>query len=118
MKSHATENFLPAVPIFHVVRADGLFQPIRFAFVNERMRAQILSERDAILDALPPATRARQQHMFGRYDPNAWHRQYRGLLDRFAGSATHEEPRHSRRNRRTRERADQVRAELRTVEKR
>lgn len=69
MKSHRNENLLPACPRFHVPNGEGLFKPIHFAFVSERMRDEIIEERDAILAALPPSAVGRQERLFARYDP-------------------------------------------------
>ena len=51
-------------PRFHTEKADGLYQPIPFLFVTRRMCAEILAEREAILDAQPAATRKKQQALF------------------------------------------------------
>lgn len=88
MKSHHHEALLPTTPSFHLNRSDGLFQPIRFVFVNERMRAHIAHERHAILEALSPEDRARQEKMFDSYDPHASHVRYQYILHRFRQSGT------------------------------
>ncbi|WP_211169032.1 hypothetical protein [Aromatoleum toluvorans] len=80
MKSHTTENFLPAEPGFHRTRADGFYEPIRFVFVNRNMRERILNERRIILDALSPLSRARQERIFSQYDPDERHRKFREIL--------------------------------------
>lgn len=80
MKSHTKENFLPADPGFHRERDDGLYDPVRFVFVNDRMREHILNERRAILDALPPFNRVRQERIFSKYDPDERHRSFQNIL--------------------------------------
>ncbi|MFU2487507.1 hypothetical protein [Thauera sp. WH-1] len=74
-------------PRFHTRKADGLFQPIPFLFVTERMCAEILAERQALLDALPEDARKRQQALFARYDPGVSAEAFSGLLDLFHGKA-------------------------------
>ena len=71
MKSHMNEKMQPANPRFHLPRGDGLFQPIAFLFVTERMQQDILSERDAILSGMPTPTRQQQAKIFERYDPQS-----------------------------------------------
>lgn len=80
MRSHRNDNLLPAYPRFHVADSEGLFKPIHFAFVSERMHADILQEREAILNALPPAAVARQERLFARYDPQASLQSFANLL--------------------------------------
>ncbi len=74
-------------PRFHAQKADGLYQPIPFLFVTERMCREILSEREEIMTALPQGTRQRQQALFARYDPNVSAEAFAGLLNLF-GSRT------------------------------
>lgn len=76
-----------STPRFHTRKADGLFQPIPFLFVTERMCAEILAERQALLDALPEDARKRQQALFARYDPGVSAEAFSGLLDLFHGKA-------------------------------
>ncbi|NMF87538.1 hypothetical protein [Aromatoleum petrolei] len=87
MKSHTTENFLPAEPGFHREREDGLYDPVRFVFVNDRMREHILNERRAILDALPPFNRVRQEKIFSKYDPNERNRSFQNILRMYGRAA-------------------------------
>ena len=70
-------------PRFHAQKADGLYQPIPFIFVTERMCREILDERDEIVAAMPTATRKRQQALFARYDPNVSAEAFSGLLNLF-----------------------------------
>lgn len=77
---------LPPNVLFHTPGDDGLYDPVRFVLVSERMRNAILSERRSILDALPLSARRRQEQLFARYDPHQRHRRYREIRDRFEGS--------------------------------
>lgn len=77
---------LPPKPLFHTPGDDGLYEPVRFVLVSERMRNEILSERRSILDALPLPARPRQERLFARYDPHQRHRRYREIRERFEGS--------------------------------
>lgn len=83
MKSHTNESILPANPQFHLLQTDGVFVPIAFVFVTERMCQDIVHERQAILDALPPACRAVQQKVFERYDPHGSVRAFENILALF-----------------------------------
>lgn len=69
--------------LFHAPRHDGLYQPIAFLFVTERMRADILAERATILSALDAGDRKRQAALFGRYDPEVSVRAFNTILDLF-----------------------------------
>ncbi|CAM5373913.1 hypothetical protein ACFQ4M_16440 [Thauera mechernichensis] len=73
------------VPQFHARKGDGLYQPIAFLFVTERMCAEILAEREHILDTLPPDMRKRQQALFARYDPSVSAQAFNSLLRLFHG---------------------------------
>ncbi|PTD96986.1 hypothetical protein [Pseudothauera lacus] len=75
-----------ALPRFHLPTADGLYQAIPFVFVSERMLADILAERRALLDALPTAQRARQQQLFARYDPQLSGQAFQDILTLFGTS--------------------------------
>ena len=90
MKSHLAEDIRIASPRFHLSTRDGLYAPIAFLFVTERMRDDILNERSLLVASLPPALRARQQKLFDRYDPVAGARSFTELLELyrypFAGS--------------------------------
>lgn len=83
MIRHIPEKLVPPAPRFHSTRDDGLYQPIPFAFVTDRMRQGIEHERQVLLDALSPAARARQEEVFHCYDPHASHRTYQNILRRF-----------------------------------
>ena len=69
MKSHLAEDLRIANPRFHHPARDGLYRPIAFLFVTERMRDEILAERALLLASQPAALRERQQKLFARYDP-------------------------------------------------
>ncbi len=69
MKSHLAEDIRIANPRFHHPARDGLYRPIAFMFVTERMRDDILAERAFLLASLPAALRERQHKLFARYDP-------------------------------------------------
>ena len=86
MKSHLTEQVLPANPRFHLRRPDGLCQPIPFLLVTDRMRRDIEQERELIMEALPPALHARQRTLFARYDPGRSVRAFEGILRMFGVS--------------------------------
>ncbi len=71
------------LPRFHTAKADGLYQPIPFLFVTERMCREILDEREALMAAMPATTRKRQQTLFARYDPSLSAEAFSGLLNLF-----------------------------------
>lgn len=83
MKSHIAEQVLPANPRFHVRRHDGLYRPILFFLVTERMRKDIEQERELIIMGLPPALRAKQGILFERYDPGKSVRVFEEILRMF-----------------------------------
>ena len=80
MKSHASESTLPANPRFHVALADGLYRPIPFMFVGERLCGEILAERALILSALPEPQRTRQARIFEGFDPQSSYRAFQDIL--------------------------------------
>lgn len=83
MKSHLSESVLPANPRFHLRQHDGLYRPIAFLFVTERMGREIERERQVIRDALFGPNRARQERLLARYDPQVSVRAYEDLLRLF-----------------------------------
>jgi hypothetical protein len=83
MKSHLSESVLPANPRFHLRQHDGLYRPIAFLFVTERMAREIEGERRVIRDALVGPIRARQERLFARYDPQVSVRAFDHLLRLF-----------------------------------
>lgn len=60
-----------ALPAFryHLQSNDGLFRPIPFLFVTDRMHQEIAGEREKILELTPAERRERQAKLFERYDP-------------------------------------------------
>lgn len=74
----------PAIrPRFHIQRGDGLYAPIPFLFVSQRLCNEILAERRQILD-LTPANRKKQQLvMLERYDPSISVNAFTSLLALF-----------------------------------
>ncbi|HJV24524.1 MAG TPA: hypothetical protein VJ673_02510 [Aromatoleum sp.] len=83
MKSHLSEHILPANPRFHLHRPDGLFMPISFFLVTERMRGEIEQERELILQGLAPALRVKQEKLFARYDLKGSARAFEDMLRLF-----------------------------------
>ena len=75
------------LPRFHIRKNDGLYQPIPFLFVTERMCAEILAEREEIAGELPEAARKRQQALFAHYDPRVSADAFGGLLNLFGNPA-------------------------------
>ena len=89
MNSHLNESILPANPRFHLRQRDGLYRPIAFLFVTERMRREIEDERRLIRNALLGSNRARQEKLFARYDPQVSERAFEELLQLFGVSGRH-----------------------------
>ncbi len=83
MKSHTTESIQNTSPRFHRLRKDGLYHPIPFMFVTDRMCDDILDEREMLLASLPAATHPRQKALFTSSDPKASSRAFKHLLRRF-----------------------------------
>ena len=75
------------LPRFHIRKNDGLYQPIPFLFVTERMCAEILAEREEIAGKLPKTARKRQQALFARYNPRVSADAFGGLLNLFGNPA-------------------------------
>lgn len=88
MTSQTADKVLPPQPRFHLPKDDGFYQPIHFMFVSEQMHLDIVDERRAILDALPPALRVEQAKLFAHYDPHAHAKAFRDILRMF-GVAAH-----------------------------
>lgn len=86
MSTQQDSPSLPSNPLFHTPGDDGLYDPVCFVLVSERMRNAILSERRSILDALPLPDRWRQERLFARYDPQQRHHRYREIRERFERS--------------------------------
>ncbi|MBV2263296.1 MAG: hypothetical protein KUL79_07025 [Thauera sp.] len=78
---------MDTLPRFHIRKTDGLYQPIPFLFVTERMCAEILAEREEIAGKLPEAACKRQKVLFARYDPCVSAEAFGGLLNLFGNPA-------------------------------
>jgi hypothetical protein len=66
---------------FHTLREDGLHIPIAFFFVTERMCAEILEEREAILSRTPAALLGKQAALLERYDPGVSANAFKDILN-------------------------------------
>lgn len=86
MNCRTIPRFLPTSPHFHVLGKDGFHHPIRFVFVSEKLRRNILQEREIIRAALPLSRAVRQEEIFARYDPGARSRAFQAILRRFGTS--------------------------------
>lgn len=64
--SHITP---PLSTRYHLPGRDGLYVPIPFLFVTDRMCQEIADERQRILDTLPVERHERQNRLFDRYNP-------------------------------------------------
>lgn len=76
---------------YHTRRADGLYAPIPFFFVTDRMCAEILAERKLVLAATPAAARARQASLLERYDPALSANAFRDVLSLCHGKLQHDQ---------------------------
>lgn len=76
---------------YHTRRADGLYAPIAFFFVTERMCEAILAERKAVLAATPAAARSRQVGLLDSYDPVVSANAFRDILRLCHGEMQHDE---------------------------
>ncbi|SMB31804.1 conserved protein of unknown function [Sterolibacterium denitrificans] len=68
---------------YHLQGNDGLYTPIPFLFVTDRMSQEITAERQQILEALPAAQRERQLKLFERYDPQHSSAAFNAMLHLF-----------------------------------
>lgn len=68
---------------YHIQRRDGLYGPIPFLFVSQRMCNEILVERGQILDATPANRLKQQQALLERYDPRISVNAFSSLLALF-----------------------------------
>ncbi len=80
MKSHLAEDIRIARPRFHHPTRDGLYSPIAFMFVTERMCDDILAERALLMSALSAELHERQHKLFARYDPAVCAETFKQLL--------------------------------------
>jgi hypothetical protein len=85
MKRHSAAE-ARAVPLrFHTQGSDGLYVPIPFLFVTERMCDEIVAERELILGMAQAAALPRQRRLFARYDPRRSAAAFHAFLGLFAG---------------------------------
>lgn len=89
MKSHLAEDIRIASARFHLPTRDGLYAPIAFMFVTERMRDDILHERELLLASLPPDRSERQMRLFARYDPAVGAAAFKDLLNLYRSPFAH-----------------------------
>lgn len=87
MKSHHGEKIAPPVFRYHVAEANGLYRPIHFVLVTERMHQEIIAERMSILADTPSPDHTRQQKLFDRYDPALSLRGFQSILSLFGATA-------------------------------
>ena len=68
---------------YHILGADGLYAPISFLFVTDRMCQEIDEERRMILDNTPAANQPRQRKLFERYNPHHSSSAFNSMLNLF-----------------------------------
>lgn len=74
----------PPAPIrYHLQGNDGLYTPIPFLFVTDRMCQEIAAERQQILDSLTPPRQERQLRLFERYNPTHSSTAFNAMLKLF-----------------------------------
>lgn len=87
MKRHS-ENETQLVDLrYHTVGPDRLYVPIPFLFVTERMRDEILAERELVIALAPQATKTRQVELLSKYDPRISAAAFQSVLHLFDGDA-------------------------------
>ncbi|MBV2235893.1 MAG: hypothetical protein KUL75_10170 [Sterolibacterium sp.] len=69
---------------YHLLGNDGLYTPIPFLFVTDRMSQEIIAERQQILAALSANQRERQLKLFERYDPQHSSAAFNAMLHLFS----------------------------------
>lgn len=69
---------------YHLQGNDGLYTPIPFLFVTDRMSREIVAERQQILETLPANQRERQLKLFERYDPQHSSAAFNAMLHLFS----------------------------------
>ena len=85
MKRHS-ENETQLVDLrYHTVGLDHLYLPIPFLFVTERMRDEILAERELVVALAPEATKTRQVELLAKYDPRVSATAFQSVLHLFEG---------------------------------
>jgi hypothetical protein len=70
---------------FHTQGPDQLYIPIPFLFVTERMRDEILAEREFVLTVAPEATKQRQLELLATYNPRVSADAFQSVLQLFEG---------------------------------
>lgn len=73
----------PGAIRYHLHGKDGLYTPIPFLFVTDRMAQEITAERQQILETLTPNQRERQLTLFERYDPKHSSAAFNAMLHLF-----------------------------------
>lgn len=68
---------------YHLLGNDGLYAPIPFLFVTDRMREEINAERQKILESLPAARHERQLKLFEPYNPDHSSTAFNAMLHLF-----------------------------------
>lgn len=87
MKRHS-ENETRLVDLrYHTPGPDQLYIPIPFLFVTERMRDEILAERELVIALAPEATKTRQVELLAKYDPCVSATAFQSVLNLFEGDA-------------------------------
>lgn len=85
MKNRTSSSGQATFPSFryHVQANDGLFRPIPFLFVTDRMHQEISDEREKILTLTPDERRERQLKLLERYDPQHSSKAFNDMLNLF-----------------------------------
>jgi len=68
---------------YHTEGPDRLYLPIPFLFVTERMRDEILAERELVIALAPQATKTRQLELLSKYDPRVSADAFQSVLQLF-----------------------------------
>ena len=92
MKSHLTEDLLPAELTYHTRTADGTYAPTLHTFVTESMLHEIENERRSILASIVPSQQARQRRLFDRFDPTAQYHHHQRLLAQYGRASSRPMP--------------------------
>lgn len=83
MKRHS-ENETQLVNLrYHTQGPDQLYIPIPFLFVTERMRDEILAEREVVIALAPQSTKTRQLELLSKYDPRVSADAFQSVLHLF-----------------------------------
>lgn len=68
---------------YHTQGPDRLYVPIPFLFVTERMRDEILAERELVIALAPQSTKTRQLELLSKYDPRVSADAFQSVLQLF-----------------------------------